>query len=62
MVPAVACVQVSRAIDDVRRQRSTKDILDFLKILSSVPRQTATREITVSFSEGSESYLHPLRL
>jgi len=29
MVPAVACVQVSRAIDDARRQRSTKDILDF---------------------------------
>jgi hypothetical protein len=36
MVPAVACVQVSRAIDDARRQRSTKDILDFLRFCSVV--------------------------
>jgi|TARA_B110000977_G_C11021977_1_gene471691 hypothetical protein len=42
MVPAVACVQVSRAIGDARRQRSTKDILDFVVY----SRQTAlTREI-----------------
>jgi hypothetical protein len=47
MVPAVACVQVSRAIDDARRQRSTKDILDFFKILFCrlfAPNRTARRE------------------
>jgi hypothetical protein len=45
MVPAVACVQVSRAIDDARRQRSTKDILDFLRFCRLfAPNRTARRE------------------